>query len=1235
MRWFGGGPESAPTPEAEEKVPEPTTPEGQPDVAGPAPVEPHPREKTQEEKEAQPTGEYTADPYVAGAEDVGARQHEELEERIDRRQLDRLTCLEQVVRENREASPEELVAILREFDFAEVKRIESERKHGRGFLAPIRRLLDADAVYEVRQREEVNAETGLLVRREEIRYNAWRDIIASGTKSLFNRRTAIGVAATAAVGFITGGVSLAAGAVMTGGSIGRMSAELIDIFKGEDAVKGGTRGARREILIAESEKWLEMQQLANDYQHLCAEDPVRAHDILDKITHLYYKQGEAAIVQRINTAEKSLEQREAKLARLRGALQTVGEIAGVGAYAAIENLAGSFDPVDLDLFGKVEGQSVFHGVEQFGNSYNFLWTNADKAMGFGGHTLNHFLGRTVDTTSNLVIATMLERGLPVVLASSLLGGWSYRQSQRKEAEQRVAQSERDQAMFRGINEQIDTNEQYLQTVAWERRENGVFIPQNPEGYKYNWAAQPHTIPKDEFDFEKVPTWVLNEADVDGQRIEGMVVDKTSGTFVEVGVAAVDIKNNKIAVVKYEKNPATGAAAYPVHVMRIDDFMRQYRPIIRQEPGTPLQPVVITPGAPGPGGPGGSEGGDPEDTDGRPPVEPLPALPPESEFPELQPIGPDDQPPDFNVGDEVFVRRSDEHVERGWQIIKFFKEGDEIGALCLSPEGGDTKKVPIEKLRDANRRGLTPASFENREAGSPSDSTAENEGKPPKPESSKNVEGAKYGYGEEFKVGEGTMVISGIDTSGPQPRYQLAGRTPEGIKFFRSYDESELDKRNKRGSLNVQSQPTAGKPLTFTAVPSEGQDNEAKKSEPRRARMETLHFPSDYKEWDSSQYVKRLSGLASIVDPQVWETIGAEVGSEARPDGTEQRFVRFVDREGYEHVLRETPAKDGGEPSFTISYGTEGQKKAGRERVVEEEKKSTTRVNEFARNFLWEINEAIRQRNDGVELKPHVLAETEATPSVGGEQSAEAGSEPVDIKGTKRSDRGQRGPGDAESGSRRPLPGMKREKDRGVGNEIDEAVAEIRETAEPPVERPTDIPAVTRGGNFDTTLGARVRGGVDLNALRDSLPDAPEPVAETPSAGPPVIDTPAPDETAEPEIPPEFVTSVPEAVQPVAETTPATDRPEAEPQTDLERLGLLKFEDLKGKKIKFDNPLEIIANASETAEGEWGANDRPEDFTSETEFSVEDVGGTMATIRLNGVTLYEEAENLLPHITEVI
>jgi len=149
------------------------------------------------------------------------------------------------------------------------------------------------------------------------------------------------------------------------------------------------------------------------------------------------------------------------------------------------------------------------------------------------------------------------------------GGWNAGHAIRSQAhERRVAADDR---VLVGSIDEVESmlTERSLYRLA---DQYGVKLPQNPIGFRYNWELQPHTIPKKDFSFEKIPTWVPRNA----------VADR--GRLIEYGVASVDVARNRIAVVTLQHQNNSGAEAYVCSVMRLDEFIRDNKPIIKQQGG---------------------------------------------------------------------------------------------------------------------------------------------------------------------------------------------------------------------------------------------------------------------------------------------------------------------------------------------------------------------------------------------------------------------------------------------------------------------------------------------------------------------------------------------------------------------------------------------------------------------------------------------------------------------------
>lgn len=559
-------PEAAPAPEAVAPAPV--------EAAAPAVVDrPNPGfELPVNEQRVQPTETITDGLKRQEADTLKTERAQKNKERADDQKLDRLRNLEKVL-ESGVRNPEELIEVLNNYSHEELRKVQQERKNGQGFTGEVRAWLRGDKDYYFDQDGKVQ-------------HNWKADLSRRAVTSVFNRKNIAAAATFGAMSVITGGVALVSGLTLLGGAAGQFTAEMKDFLRGEDTVRGGTRGARKEIMLAEKERYYELQQLSADYDRSRESDPLQAMKILQQITDIYHGQGEAAVVSKLAGAKENLSSKQDKLTALRDKLHGVGQLVGLGAGLGANYLTGSFGKLDLDLWAHIGGQSIFHHVVTQHGVLHFLWTNADKlahvAHGPAAHILNAGAPEAASNMFKVLAASIVEQGAPVMLAS-LLAGLTYKGSAKAEQAYQAEEKNRQKEQHGRVGEHIPSNRAYLEGVA---RENHNFIPEDPKNFQYDWATQPQTLEKT-FDLTQLPQWRLldSEPNPDGSR-PGVLDSQMR--YIKVGIAAVSLERNLIAIVESIDNYVRpGNTVFPVRTMRLDDFLRGYQPIIREIEGNPL------------------------------------------------------------------------------------------------------------------------------------------------------------------------------------------------------------------------------------------------------------------------------------------------------------------------------------------------------------------------------------------------------------------------------------------------------------------------------------------------------------------------------------------------------------------------------------------------------------------------------------------------------------------------
>lgn len=482
--------------------------------------------------------------------------------------IGRLNQLDKVL-EAGPRNPQELVDLVNSLSYQELRQLEQDRKYGQGKIGKFKAWLSGEFDFK-------------LDEKGQLAHQALNEAGRKAISTIFNKRTIASAAAFTAMGIITGGVGWASGGVLLGSVAGRFSAEALDF------AKGTTREARRELLLAEQERWGILRAKADRFNSLRESDPVEANKFLSEIADIYYRQGEASVIKQISLAEKqqNFDQKLANHQKWCNRLQTIGELVGGVAGLAYSVNAGHVEKIDTDLWNGIKDQSTFHEVAKQGGVWNFLYTRAGEAtaaqaMGAtvsqGGAFGMHALGAS--NAFGIVSAAILERQVPVLAASLLAWQFEGGSAKAKQAEKN-RQGQIKQNQYRELGKQIPNARAYLEQVA---QNHGNRIPESPANLSFDWFRQSPILKKD-FDLSHLPTWW--QLDQNRQPI----VD-SNGRFARIGIAGVDVENNRIAIVQSIEEAQTGAAGYPITIMRLDDFLSRYQEIVTDKDGQPVTTQV--------------------------------------------------------------------------------------------------------------------------------------------------------------------------------------------------------------------------------------------------------------------------------------------------------------------------------------------------------------------------------------------------------------------------------------------------------------------------------------------------------------------------------------------------------------------------------------------------------------------------------------------------------------------
>jgi hypothetical protein len=320
----------------------------------------------------------------------------ELEEDIDSkyRVLGRIRQYQEVLAGEPE-SVEELITALQKATFEDLKKSERDKKYGKGTIGKIKAWLAGE--YDVK------------VSGNEVKGGSnWAAGTRKITQTLLNKKNVAAAATSVGIGILTGGAGFAATGVIAGSSVGRLTAEALTY--------GKEMKARKEVLLAEKERWYQLTQLALEYDE--AQETEKKTNIANQIVDIYHQQGESAVIKQLGDRRKTLAETRESQDKLRHRLQIAGGIIGGGAGVASEVLSGKISgAIDLDLWNKVDRQNLAHQITKVNGEWHFLYTEAEKAAGLAGDQASHILGNPIWLGSNqadIALATTIQRTVPVL-----------------------------------------------------------------------------------------------------------------------------------------------------------------------------------------------------------------------------------------------------------------------------------------------------------------------------------------------------------------------------------------------------------------------------------------------------------------------------------------------------------------------------------------------------------------------------------------------------------------------------------------------------------------------------------------------------------------------------------------------------------------------------------------------------------------------------------------------------
>jgi len=487
----------------------------------------------------------------------------------------RPTVQSETIREILERGPkniDEILEIVGRLDYKDFRYLELAKQYGEGALGKLKAFLAGESDFGIDQDDQ-------------IRRDDWNACAEAGRKALYtvlNRRTMAATGVAAVLGILTGGVGAAAGGVIFGSMAGRGAAEAIS------AITGKERGARKDLLIAEKERWYELKRLADELQK--AEDEQKRADLMTQITDLYFKQGKNVVLKQLQLANERFESEKEGLDKLRNRLQTLGEIVGVGAGIAHSYLTGHFAPIDIDLWHKVKGQSLMHEVVKINDTWHFVFNEAEKA-GFA-----HVLG---EPAWKIGVATLAERGLPVLLAAfgaSVYGARHERRTEKAEAEYQAKKEALQKEKVTQALPELETKSPKWTKEKLEKlaQEQGVILPEGPSKLPRDWESIIEKLnkyfeidEKGEIKVDLLPKW--QKVDANGNVILGKNGQPILARVVEVEPE----KNNIVIINKYD---VQGKTVYRPESLTLDRFLREYKPILSAKPSSPARPAEQQPQA---------------------------------------------------------------------------------------------------------------------------------------------------------------------------------------------------------------------------------------------------------------------------------------------------------------------------------------------------------------------------------------------------------------------------------------------------------------------------------------------------------------------------------------------------------------------------------------------------------------------------------------------------------------
>lgn len=515
----------------------------------------------------------------------------------------------QEVLETEPKSIEELINLINIASFEQVAKQEKESKYGKGLIGSFKQFLAGEQDFNINKQGEVQRD-------------GWNQLKEAGRKfamTVFNRRTLAAGGSAALIGVLTGGIGWAASGVVLGSMAGRGLAETIDSLRGKE------RQSRIKVAQAERSRWYELKELSAQLEE--TEDSEKKYQLMKQITDLYYNQGESAVIKELHLAEQNAAQEKEGLNRLRNNLQRVGEIAGAGAGIAHGLLSGHAEAIDIDLWNKVDGQSIAHDVVKINDAWHFMEGNATGLLSSGFdqgaiQSAHAFEGATVETLKSLGFASVgealrslgigsvgepawkigaalaVERALPVLMSSVAANYFGGQAEKKTEEKEQKTQAEHTTISSGRINDQISESQKEETKKTEQAKKDNITrlnkiaverglseLPAGPTDLPEGWQRDPNKLASKHFAIndkaepikEGLPVWHQVEP-------TGLAKIKNGERFL-VRVLETNPENNSITYLKkyaYQNDDDSTSTYWQIETINLDQFMQNYRPTILEQ-----------------------------------------------------------------------------------------------------------------------------------------------------------------------------------------------------------------------------------------------------------------------------------------------------------------------------------------------------------------------------------------------------------------------------------------------------------------------------------------------------------------------------------------------------------------------------------------------------------------------------------------------------------------------------